>query len=42
MAYFTLTGYPDLFVWGGKGEYFFVEVKSENDKVHLNQREWIR
>ena len=37
-----MTGYPDLFVWNNDSNYFFVEVKSENDKFHLNQREWIK
>ena len=38
----NLTGFPDLFVWDKEGNYFFVEVKSEKDKLHLNQREWIK
>ena len=37
-----MTGYPDLFVWDKEGNYFFVEVKSEKDKLSLNQREWIK
>lgn len=36
------TGFPDLFVWNDKGDYFFVEVKSEKDRLHLSQREWIK
>jgi len=39
---FSLTGFPDLFVWDDKGNYFFVEVKSKKDKLFLNQFEWIR
>ncbi|MBU1204579.1 MAG: VRR-NUC domain-containing protein [Nanoarchaeota archaeon] len=39
---FSLTGFPDLFVWDTKGNYFFVEVKSEKDKLHRSQYEWIR
>lgn len=39
---FSLTGFPDLFVWNRKGDYFFVEVKSEKDKLHRSQYEWIR
>lgn len=38
----SYTGFPDLFIWNNKGDYFFVEVKSEKDKLHLSQREWIR
>ncbi len=38
----SLTGFPDLFVWDNKGDYFFVEVKSEKDKLHLSQYEWIK
>ncbi|MBR9704226.1 VRR-NUC domain-containing protein [Candidatus Pacearchaeota archaeon] len=39
---FSLTGFPDLFVWDNEGDYFFVEVKSKKDKLFLNQFEWIR
>jgi len=39
---FSLTGFPDLFVWDKKGNYFFVEVKSEKDKLQRSQYEWIR
>ena len=39
---FSLTGFPDLFVWDNGGNYFFVEVKSKKDALFLNQFEWIR
>jgi len=39
---FCLYGFPDLFVWNKKGNYFFVEVKSEKDKLLLSQTMWIR
>lgn len=34
-----MAGMPDLFIWKGN-EYYFVEVKSENDGVRFTQLEW--
>ncbi len=36
-----LRGFPDLFVWRDEGEYSFIEVKSENDKLSAHQLAWI-
>ncbi|GAI35417.1 unnamed protein product, partial [marine sediment metagenome] len=34
-------GWPDLFVYN-ENEYFFMEVKSSNDKLSDNQKNWIK
>ena len=37
----TTAGWPDLYLWN-ENEFKFVEVKSPNDKVHLNQAQFYK